>query len=364
MFPGPASSAGRTNDDLEGPAPTGRPSSAEVGTALAAAVRAGWIGDLPLPGSGDSAARFAAFARTCAADVTLGRLVEAHADAVAILAELDDGGATASWAGQEACWGVWAAEHPAATLSAAPTSSAGPEAGPGRVAPDASWRVSGAKAWCSGAPFLTHALVTAAAADGNRLLAVSLAEPGVRVADDAWAFSGMRASGTSTVTFDEVAARPVGPPGAYLERPGFWHGAVGVAACWFGGAVGVARALSGAAGRRELDPHALAHLGAVDAELGAAASLLREAAAQIDADPGDEAGQAQRRALRVRAVVERAADEVLRRVGRALGPGPLVGDLEHARRVEDLTIYLRQSHAERDLATLGGLVAAGEPGWC
>jgi hypothetical protein len=36
-----------------------------------------------------------------------------------------------------------------------------------------------------------------------------------------------------------------------------------------------------------------------------------------------------------------------------LGPGPLCSDDVHARRVADLTIYLRQSHAERDLADLG-----------
>lgn len=44
------------------------------------------------------------------------------------------------------------------------------------------------------------------------------------------------------------------------------------------------------------------------------------------------------------------------RTGRALGAGPLSHDEEHGRRVADLTVYLRQHHAERDLAALGGLV--------
>jgi hypothetical protein len=62
-------------------------------------------------------------------------------------------------------------------------------------------------------------------------------------------------------------------------------------------------------------------------------------------------------ARRTRAVVEHAADEAIVRTGRALGPGPLCTDGEHARRVADLTVYLRQSHAERDLEALGARAA-------
>jgi hypothetical protein len=46
---------------------------------------------------------------------------------------------------------------------------------------------------------------------------------------------------------------------------------------------------------------------------------------------------------------------VIDRVGRALGAGPLCLDGDHAARVADLTVYLRQSHAERDLQRLGSL---------
>ena len=51
------------------------------------------------------------------------------------------------------------------------------------------------------------------------------------------------------------------------------------------------------------------------------------------------------------------------RVGRALGAGPLGHDEAHGRRVADLTVYLRQHHAERDLAQLGALVAERGPAW-
>ena len=69
-------------------------------------------------------------------------------------------------------------------------------------------------------------------------------------------------------------------------------------------------------------------------------------------------------AQRARQVVADTADEVISRVGHALGPAPLTGDEEHARRVADLTVYLRQHHAERDLARQGAQVlAADDPGW-
>ncbi|MGH3745415.1 MAG: acyl-CoA dehydrogenase, partial [Mycobacteriales bacterium] len=39
-------------------------------------------------------------------------------------------------------------------------------------------------------------------------------------------------------------------------------------------------------------------------------------------------------------------------------------DAEHAQRVADLEVYVRQDHAERDLAALGADVAGtDDPGW-
>lgn len=67
------------------------------------------------------------------------------------------------------------------------------------------------------------------------------------------------------------------------------------------------------------------------------------------------------RSLRVRAFVEEACSATLAHVGRATGAGPLCHDLRHARNVADLGVYLRQHHAEANLAELGGLVARPEP---
>jgi len=221
--------------------------------------------------------------------------------------------------------------------------------------------VDGTKQYCSGARSCTDALVTAVAPDGNRLFAVSTRD--LSPVPGSWPATGMAASDTLDVEFTNISAQPVGEPGHYVNRPGFVHGGAGVAACWYGGARAVGRTLLAAAAERDVGPHALAHLGAVDIALRTAQEALETAAAEIDADPEDMRDGGRLRALRVRALVETVATEVMDRVGRALGAGPLSHDEAHSRRVADLTVYLRQHHAERDLAELGALVADRVATW-
>jgi len=50
------------------------------------------------------------------------------------------------------------------------------------------------------------------------------------------------------------------------------------------------------------------------------------------------------------------------RAGRALGPAPLALDAAHAKRVADLSLYVRQYHSERDQESLGhALLEAADP---
>ncbi|WP_371483556.1 acyl-CoA dehydrogenase [Kitasatospora sp. NBC_00315] len=306
--------------------------------------------DLPLPGAGRTRARWEALTRWAQWDLSLARLAEGHTDAIAILAELDSPDSREPPAGGgDPLWGVWAAEPPGYTLEAHRV--------PG------GWRLSGVKPFCSGARVCTHALVSAREGTLRRLFAVEVAQPGVAALPDSWPGPGMAGSDTLDVTFDAVWAAPLGEPGAYVERPGFHHGGIGVAACWHGGARAVARTLLAASRKWDLGPHALAHLGAVDARLATVDALLDRVAAAVDADPDDKDGVAHLRAMRVRAAVEDAADDVLRRVGRALGATPLGHDAVHARAVADLTVYLRQHHAERDLADLGRAASAARLDW-
>jgi alkylation response protein AidB-like acyl-CoA dehydrogenase len=317
------------------------PAAWQAAVAFRAAVESGRL-DLPLPGSGRTRERWAGFADLAEEDLSVARLAEGHADAVAILAELD---CQAPPPGSR--WGVWAAHPPGPKLEARHDG--------GR------WHLRGRKRYCSGARICTHALVTAAAPDGTRLFAVEVST--LTPVPGSWPATGMAGSDTLDVDFGDVPAEPVGVPGGYVERPGFAHGGVGVAACWYGGARGVGRTLLTAAQQRDAGPHALAHLGAVDIALRTLRRALDGAADEIDADPADLKGAGQLRALRVRALADAVAAEVMDRVGRALGAGPLCLDEAHSRRVADLTVYIRQHHAERSLAELGGLVARQGTEW-
>ncbi len=179
-------------------------------------------------------------------------------------------------------------------------------------------------------------------------------EPGTTVAATPWTPPAFDATGTATIAVDVTlpAAAQVGAPASYLDRPGFWHGATGVAACWVGGLVGLA---DRAASWWRSDAHALAHRAAVDAQAWAVTELVAAAGRDADAHPTD-AARAHRTALRVRHLVDAAVADVLTRVRRGCGPAPFAFDAGIGRHAAELELYVRQCHAERDLEALGRLL--------
>ena len=303
----------------------------------------------PLPGSGATWRLWTSLAVLGSVDLTVARAVEPHLDALAILAEARAAGHDIEGADDDARWGVFAAEGPGSRLVA--DESTDPTT------------LDGRKPWCSLAGSLDRALVTAWCGDDTRrLYAVRLGSAnGVAVEDGAWVARGLPLVPSGPVTFTASTAQPVGPPGWYLERSGFAWGGMGVAAIWWGGAVGIARRLREQLQQREPDQVGLMHLGAVDATLHAASTVLEHAAASVDAGGADGPAGATL-ALRVRRVVALTVEEVLGRVGHALGPGPLALEEEHAGRVADLQLYVRQEHAERDAAVLGRQVLSHSAG--
>ena len=321
-----------------------------------AAGPAGWLGlarrlgvDAPRPGGGRTADLWSTLATLGAADLQLARAVEPHLDALAILDEADASGFDVS-VGAEATWGVFAAEGPGVRLEAE-------RWGDG-------WLLTGTKPWCSLADRLDRALVTAWVDERRRgLFAVDLHDPGVTVAADpaAWAPRGLVDVVSLPVEMVDVPAEPVGPPEWYLRRDGFAWGGMGVAAVWYGGAVGLARRLAQPRGR-ERDQVSHLHLGSVEGSLSAARALLAEAACAVDTGrtAGEDGAAA---ALRVRAVVADACEVVLSAAEHDLGPGPQVAEPDHAARLADLRLYLRQHHAERDVAALGRVVEERGGSW-
>ena len=352
----------RLDDRLEGTAAitnaVAAPSHAhEVARKLQALIDAG-LAKLPAPGGGQTLERWQALARVGSQDLSLAKLFEGHTDALAIMREL---GAPPMPPGSS--WGMWAAEPPDAKVVFQPMN----DAGESNAADGAhSVLLDGRKAWCSGAKSASHGLLTVWRSDGSGpfLARVAMAQPGVQVSTEGWLAIGMAASASVDVVFSSAKAQLVGPAGAYLNRPGFWHGGAGIAACWLGGAQTLADALYQAtarAGSSEKNMLRQIALGKVDMALRHTAALLREAAVWIDAHPAADASLL---ALRVRLSAEASADVVLAETGRALGAAPFCKDAGFARMACDLPVYLRQSHAERDFASLGeGVAATGPQSW-
>lgn len=320
----------------------------DVGRALEWAVDvSAWA---PLPGSGNTSTLWELLASTAAVDVAVARVLEPHLDAHAIL---DQAGLSAELADIDAdaqsTWGVFAAEGPGMKVVATRSRS--------------DWILDGTKPWCSLARHLSHALVTAHVGDTRQLFAVDLRQDCVSADSGPWFPRGLPQVVSAPVHFSSARAIPVGEAGWYLTRSGFQWGGMGVAACWWGGAVGVARSLYEWARRAEPDQLALSLLGAVDTDLNSARSVLRAAAAGVD-DPSQLTTATALAALRLRNLVADVVDSTLLRVGHARGPGPLVNDEAHARRVADLQLYVRQHHAGHDQAALGRvLVASKETSW-
>jgi len=317
---------------------------ATVPDALAAALRLGAVA--PSPASGFTSDLWSALATLAAHDLGAARAVEPHLDALAILQQAGSQGVADAAAPATRTWGVFAAEGGDDPLTAT-------DAGDG-------WTLTGTKPWCSLADRLDSALVSAHLGDGSRgLFAVDLTGDGVHPVDGAWHARGLTEIPSGPVRFDAAAATPVGEPGWYLSRPGFAWGGIGVAACWFGGAVGIGRTVFAAA--HDDKPFSLMHLGAIDELLESSRRALAEAAAIVDGGDPVDGGVL---ASRVRATVARACEEILDRAAHALGPAPLALDAAHAKRVADLQLYVRQHHAERDQHTLGrSLLAAGVAPW-
>ena len=293
---------------------------------------------LPDPASGRTAERHNRLVEIGRADLQIARVAEAHTDAVAILHE----------AGRSeqpgALYGVWAAEDPACALQ---LDERRPRSG-GIV-------LSGTKAFCTGATIVDRALVTVRHGGAAYLLDVDLRNDRITFDSSGWLTPAFGATATAVGAFDDVEisdADIIGPPGWYLERVGFWHGACGPAACWAGGAIGLVDHAIECGSKKDGDPHRDAHLGALAGLRWQLTVMVEAAGREIDLGLGDVSA-AMQRALMLRHNVERAATSVVDLYGRALGPRPLIQDEAIVRRMGELQLYIRQHHDEHDLESIG-----------
>jgi alkylation response protein AidB-like acyl-CoA dehydrogenase len=297
--------------------------------------------DLPLPGSGQTWRRFSSFAHWASKDLSVGRLCEGHGDALAILAE------AGMHPKEQATYGVWASRSAVGGTFA--------ERVPG------GWRLRGSKSFCSGSGIIERALVTADSKEGYLLFDVAVDEQVTEIVPNSWPAVGMAESMSETLEFGGPIIpddQLVGWPEFYTRRPGFWFGAAGVAACWYGGAVGLVNSLTEGLAAQP-NEHVMADVGEAVVALETMRQVLRVVADAIDDDPRDDGRHAHFQTLVARHVVHDSAEKVLSCVASAGGARPLCHDGDQARRVADLYVYLSQHHGRADAAELGRIVTEG-----
>lgn len=318
----------------------------------------------------------AALGRT---DLVLARLLEGHLDATAILTE----------AGRSplpgALYGVWASASGGTGLSLRRATDSGSAAGQNATSADRGGLdvngqdlrrgesvdsepgavLTGLMRFCSGAPLLDRALTTARDQAGAlHLFDIGVRVPRLRAIPGSWPALGMDASLSLDVEVDDLpvgAGAVVGPPGFYTERAGLHLGGIGVAAVWLGGLQGLLDATLRVLGDHEPDAHGLAHLGAVSVAVESAAATMLSAAERVCHAPVHPvtrlcdlpAEELARIALICRSAAEAAAQVAIQRLPRVVGPVALGRDADFAHRLADLEVFVRQHHAERDLARLG-----------
>jgi len=280
------------------------------------------------------------------ADVSLGRLLDGHFNAVQRLAvQVDPALAHAELAGVRAGrlrLGVWGAD---------PGPGEGPPAELDADGPGA--RLSGVKVFCSGAGGLQRAFVLVRGpGDGapSRLAYVDLTGPSTTI-DAAWfAGAGMRGSASHRVVFAGAPVLWLAPePGALMTEPWFSGDAIRTAASWAGGAeAAVEEALATLRAKRASgDIEALA-AGRMRTALGTIDLWQAEAARRIDAGGADRAF-----AAHLRDATDGALRAILDEASRVCGSRPFAtgGRLERVRR--DLQTYVLQHRLDPIVARAG-----------
>jgi hypothetical protein len=279
-------------------------------------------------------------------DLPLGRLFEGHVDAQQIIGRYgspDLRRETAALARRGAMFGVWNADiigEPLRLENAI---------------------LTGGKAFASGAGILIHALVTAAASGGRRLILLDLSATPPDIDRSWWRTVGMRRSESHLVRWANApidGSASVGAPDDYARDPWFNGGALRFVAVHAGGVAGIfdrVRDHLVAAGRAD-DPHQAGRLADLFGCADLAAAAVRSAAAiwRVGADPVRLAQVAAAR-LQVAGLAEAAMAIAQRAVGLEgmFDAHPLSSVLT------DLTVYLRQPRPDALRMGVGRAVSEG-----
>ncbi len=285
-------------------------------------------------------------------DLVLGRLIEGHGNAIALVSRCGTERQRTTANGEAAAgvlFGVWNTAPPDGVRIVA--------------AGDAWLELGGRKTFCSGAGTVARALITARDPNGaSQMLLVPMERVPVRIDRDSWDPLGMRESDSFAVDFTGVrlgSDAVIGDVGDYDRQPWFAAGAARFVAVQAGGVARLADELAAFAVRRSTGEDAvqMTRLGECVVAAHTAAQWVRACAEAWSAWDVDPAAESERR-LRTtvdaaRYAIERAALDVLERVERAVGARGLLAPEPFAAFVRDLRMYLRQPAPDLAISRVG-----------
>ena len=280
-------------------------------------------------------------------DVALSRLVEGHVDAARIFDQAGHHPVTG------ALYGVWASRSQRTGVRATPSGS--------------QLILDGTLRFASGLGVIDRALVPVwTGPDRHLLIDLGLGEvgsPELQPDTSQWQTAAMSVSRSHTLVITGLrveASDQVGPADFYLDRPGFFPGGVGVAACWLGGAARVADLVL-ARMSDPVPPTLQLRLGAIRRHLSTGAAVMsaagRRLAGEADGGVAEASTGLDQRALaaETRWAVANAVHGVLDEAHRIAGPAGLAYDRDLTRAVHDLRLYVLQHNADAEALYLAQL---------
>lgn len=286
-----------------------------------------------------------------AADLSLARLFEGHANAVMLVSRYGNDTQIASFAEdvrKGALSGVWGAED---------------AVGLRRDRRAHCWALDGDKIFASGAGFIERPLITVGSPEGQLLYLLAL-KPGERSDTTSWVPLGMKATASGRVNLTGIIVGPteqIGFPGDFMRQPFFSAGAWRFCAAQLGAMERLATLFAEQlqARGRDGDPYQLERVAQCAAACGTALFWIEEAARRFG-DESLEPSSVVAFANLTRMVTERAALDVLERVQRGVGlPGFMrTNPIERISR--DLSTYLRQPVPDLAMSDAARAVLAGK----